>query len=122
DRGALRDAKRHAAPTVSQKAERIRHRRTDEHHRDQESRTLTEQAHRKWQERMRQQKAEVNKYNSQLGAVTQRSHEAELKRNQAQLKLEQAAESAMEQLTMTPEQLLAVELPEEFDQATARKE
>ena len=71
---------------------------------------------------MRQQKAEVNKYNSQLGAVTQRSHEAELKRNQAQLKLEQAAESAMEQLTMTPEQLLAVELPEEFDQATARKE
>ena len=119
---ARREAKRQAALIVQEQAERVGHRITDALHRAQESRTLTEQAHRKWQERMRQQKAEVNKYNSQLGAVTQRSHEAELKRNQAQLKLEQAAESAMEQLTMTPEQLLAVELPEEFDQATARKE
>ncbi len=119
---ARREAKRQAALIVQEQAERVGQRIDDALHRAQESRTLTEQAHRQWQERMRQQKAEVNKYNSQLGAVTQRAHEAELKRNQAQLKLEQAAESAMEQLTMTPEQLLAVELPEDFDQATARKE
>ena len=119
---ARREAKRQAALIVQEQAERVGQRIADALQRAQESRTLTEQAHRQWQERMRQQKAEVNKYNSQLGAVTQRAHEAELKRNQAQLKLEQAAESAMEQLTMTPEQLLAVELPEDFDQATARKE
>ena len=119
---ARRAAKRKAAEVVRDQAQRVGRRIEAALATAQQNRTVTDQTHKQWQATMQQQKQKVGELNSQLGRMTNAAHEAELARNKAQLKLEQAVTTAMEQLTMTTEQLLAVDLPEDFDMSAARKE
>jgi len=71
---------------------------------------------------MSQQKDKVSALSAQLGRLTDSAHQAELARSQAELKIEQALDNAMEQLSMTAEQLFAEELPEDFDATETRAE
>ncbi|KAB1503837.1 chromosome segregation protein SMC [Corynebacterium sp. 320] len=85
-------------------------------------RSTTEQTLKQWQAALAQQKDKLSALQAQLGRVNNAAHEAELARTQAQVKLEQALNHAMEQLAMNAEQLLSEQLPDDFDATETRAE
>ena len=117
---ARRAAAREMATCVREQAQRIADRISDALATAETNRSQTEQAHKQWQTTMAQQRDKVSALTAQLGRMNDSAHTAELARTQAQVKIEQAVTGAMEQLGLTAEQLLAEELPEDFD-ATASK-
>ena len=117
---ARRAAAREMATCVREQAQRIADRISDALATAETNRSHTEQAHKQWQTTMAQQRDKVSALTAQLGRMNDSAHTAELARTQAQVKIEQAVAGAMEQLGLTAEQLLAEELPEDFD-ATATK-
>ena len=119
---AARKAARVMAQAVQQQAGRVGQRIAEALERADENRTVTEQSYKQWQATMSQQKDKVSALTAQLGRLTDNAHSAEVARAQAQVKIEQAVESALEQLGLTAEQLLAEELPEGFDPAATRAE
>lgn len=117
---ARRAAAREMATCVREQAQRIADRISDALATAETNRSHTEQAHKQWQTTMAQQRDKVSALTAQLGRMNDNAHTAELARTQAQVKIEQAVAGVMEQLGLTAEQLLAEELPEDFD-ATATK-
>ena len=110
------------AAAVLEQARRVGARIDDALARAEENRTATDSSHKQWQATMSQQRDKVSALTAQLGRLTDSSHQAELARSQAQLKIEQALENAMEQLGMNADQLLHEELPEDFDATETRAE
>ncbi|HIW95724.1 MAG TPA: chromosome segregation protein SMC [Candidatus Corynebacterium gallistercoris] len=119
---ARKAAARTIATAVRDQAARVGERIADALARAEDNRTLKEQSHKQWQATMSQQRARVSALSNQLDSLNNASHQAELARTQAQVKIEQALSNAMEQLGMTAEQLLAEQLPEDFDAARTRAE
>lgn len=117
-----RIAAQQIAAAVLEQAERVGQRIEDALHRADEGRVATDAKHKQWQATMSQQKDKVSALTAQLGRLTDNAHQAELARSQAQLKIEQALDNAMEQLSMTAEQLFAEQLPEDFDATETRAE
>lgn len=110
------------ASAVLEQARRVGQRIDDALARAEDNRTATDASHKQWQATMSQQRDKVSALTAQLGRLTDSSHQAEIARSQAQLKIEQALENAMEQLGMNADQLLHEELPEDFDATTTRAE
>lgn len=110
------------AAMVLKQARRIGQRIDDALQRAEDNRVTTDASHKQWQTTMSQQKDKVSALTAQLGRLTDSAHQAELARSQAQLKIEQALDNAMEQLSLNAEQLLAEELPEDFDANATRAE
>ena len=110
------------ASAVLEQARRVGARIDDALARAEDNRTATEASHKQWQSTMSQQRDKVSALTAQLGRLTDSSHQAELARSQAQLKIEQALDNAMEQLGMNADQLLNEELPENFDATATRAE
>lgn len=117
-----RIAAQQTAAAVLEQAQRVGQRIEDALHRAEDARQATDAQHKQWQTTMSQQKDKVSALSAQLGRLTDTAHQAELARSQAQLKIEQALDNAMEQLSMTAEQLFAEELPEDFDATETRAE
>ncbi len=117
-----RAAARRTAELVHAQAKRVGERIAEALERASDNRTLTDQAHKQWKSTMSQQRDRVSALTAQLQRQTESSHQAELARNQAQIKLEQAVSTAMEQLGLNVEQLLAEELEEDFDPAATKAE
>ncbi|MCG7267480.1 chromosome segregation protein SMC [Corynebacterium sp. ACRQJ] len=119
---ARRAAAREMATCVREQAQRIAERIADALATAEANRSHTEQAHKQWQSTMAQQRDKVSALTAHLGRMNDNAHSAELARTQAQVKIEQAVAGAMEQLGLTAEQLLAEELPENFDAAATKAE
>lgn len=119
---ARRAAAREMATCVREQAQRIAERIADALATAEANRSHTEQAHKQWQSTMAQQRDKVSALTAHLGRMNDNAHSAELARTQAQVKIEQAVAGAMEQLGLTAEQLLAEELPEDFDAAATKAE
>lgn len=119
---ARRAAAREMATCVREQAQRIADRIADALATAEANRSHTEQAHKQWQSTMAQQRDKVSALTAHLGRMNDNAHSAELARTQAQVKIEQAVAGAMEQLGLTAEQLLAEELPEDFDAAATKAE
>lgn len=119
---ARRAAAREMATCVREQAQRIAERIADALATAEANRSHTEQAHKQWQSTMAQQRDKVSALTAHLGRMSDNAHSAELARTQAQVKIEQAVAGAMEQLGLTAEQLLAEELPEDFDAAATKAE
>lgn len=119
---ARRAAAREMATCVREQAQRIAERIADALATAETNRSHTEQAHKQWQSTMAQQRDKVSALTAHLGRMNDNAHSAELARTQAQVKIEQAVAGAMEQLGLTAEQLLAEELPEDFDAAATKAE
>lgn len=119
---ARRAAAREMATCVREQAQRIAERIADALATAEANRSHTEQAHKQWQSTMAQQRDKVSALTAHLGRMNDNAHSAELARTQAQVKIEQAVAGAMEQLGLTAEQLLAEELPEDFDAAATKTE
>ncbi|CUU66926.1 chromosome segregation protein SMC [Corynebacterium variabile] len=119
---ARRRAARERAGVVHAQAQRVDLRLKDALNRAAESRTRTAEAHRQWQETLTRNKDKVNTLTLRLNHLTDKSHQAEIARSQAQLRIEQALEQAMDQLGMAAPQLLAEAPGEDFDRETAAKE
>ncbi|WP_296109220.1 chromosome segregation protein SMC [uncultured Corynebacterium sp.] len=119
---ARRAAAREMATCVREQAQRIAERIADALATAEANRSHTEQAHKQWQSTMAQQRDKVSALTAHLGRMNDNAHSAELARTQAQVKIEQAVAGAMEQLGLTAEQLLAEELPEDFDVAATKAE
>ena len=119
---ARRAAARTIAIAVRDQAQRVGQRIADALHRADDNRTLKDQSHKQWQSTMSQQRDRVSALSNQLQRLAYASHQAELARTQAQVKIEQALNTAMEQLGMSAEQLLAEDLPEDFDAAATKAE
>jgi chromosome segregation protein len=119
---ARRRAARERAGVVHAQALRVDLRLKDALNRAAESRTRTAEAHRQWQETLARSKDKVNTLTLRLNHLTDKSHQAEIARSQAQLRLEQALDQAMDQLGMTAPQLLAEAPGEDFDRDVAAKE
>ncbi|WP_287861714.1 chromosome segregation protein SMC [Corynebacterium sp.] len=119
---ARRAAAREMATCVREQSQRIADRIADALATAEANRSQTEHAHKQWQTTMAQQRDKVSALTAQLGRMNDNAHTAELARTQAQVKIEQAVAGAMEQLGLTAEQLLAEELPEDFDPAATKAE
>lgn len=119
---ARRAAAREMATCVREQSQRIADRIADALATAEANRSQTEHAHKQWQTTMAQQRDKVSALTAQLGRMNDNAHTAELARTQAQVKIEQAVAGAMEQLGLTAEQLLAEELPEDFDAAATKAE
>lgn len=119
---ARRAASRAMAEGVASQAARVGARISDALDRADDARRVTETEYKQWQAQMSQQRDCVSALSSELGRVSDSSHAAELARTQAQVKMEQATSAAMEQLGMTVDQLLAEDLPEDFDAQVTRAE
>lgn len=119
---ARRAAAREMATCVREQSQRIADRIADALATAETNRSQTEHAHKQWQTTMAQQRDKVSALTAQLGRMNDNAHTAELARTQAQVKIEQAVAGAMEQLGLTAEQLLAEELPEDFDAAATKAE
>ncbi len=119
---ARRAAAREMATCVREQSQRIADRIADALATAEANRSQTEHAHKQWQTTMAQQRDKVSALTAQLGRMNDNAHTAELARTQAQVKIEQAVAGAMEQLGLTAEQLLAEELPEDFDVAATKAE
>ncbi|MHA7687372.1 chromosome segregation protein SMC [Corynebacterium evansiae] len=119
---ARRAAAREMATCVREQAQRIAERIADALATAEANRSHTEQAHKQWQSTMAQQRDKVSALTAHLGRMNDNAHSAELARTQAQVKIEQAVAGAMEQLGLTAEQLLAEELPEDFNAAATKAE
>lgn len=119
---ARRAAAREMATCVREQAQRIAERIADALATAEANRSHTEQAHKQWQSTMAQQRDKVSALTAHLGRMNDNAHSAELARTQAQVKIEQAVAGTMEQLGLTAEQLLAEELPEDFDAAATKAE
>ncbi len=119
---ARRAAAREMATCVREQSQRIAERIADALATAEANRSHTEQAHKQWQSTMAQQRDKVSALTAHLGRMNDNAHSAELARTQAQVKIEQAVAGAMEQLGLTAEQLLAEELPEDFDAAATKAE
>ncbi|WP_297005535.1 chromosome segregation protein SMC [uncultured Corynebacterium sp.] len=119
---ARRRAARERAHVVHAQARRVDLRLKDALARAAESRTRTAEAHRQWQETLGRHKDKVNTLTLRLNHLTDKAHQAEIARSQAQLRIEQALDQAMEQLGMTAPQLLAEAPGENFDRESAAKE
>ncbi|WP_426721873.1 chromosome segregation protein SMC [Corynebacterium auriscanis] len=119
---AARQAARVMAQAVQEQASRVGQRIAEALERADDNRTVTEQSYKQWQSTMSQQKDKVSALSAQLGRLTDNAHSAEVARAQAQVKIEQAVQSALEQLGLTAEQLLAEELPDDFDPTATRSE
>ena len=119
---ARRAAAREMATCVREQSRRIADRIADALATAEANRSHTEQAHKQWQSTMAQQRDKVSALTAHLGRMNDNAHSAELARTQAQVKIEQAVAGAMEQLGLTAEQLLAEELPEDFDAAATKAE
>ena len=115
-------AARVMAQAVHRESTRVGQRIAAAIHTAEQERTTTEQTLKQWQSTLAQQKDKVSALQAQLGRANNAAHEAELARTQAQVKLEQALSNAMEQLALSAEQLLAEELPEDFDATETRAE
>lgn len=110
------------ATAVLAHARRVGQRIDDALDRAETARGETDASLKHWQATMSQSKDKVSALNAQLGRLTDSAHQAELARAQAELKINQALENAMEQLSLTAEQLFAEQLPEDFDAAATRAE
>ncbi|MBC2681795.1 chromosome segregation protein SMC [Corynebacterium anserum] len=119
---ARRRREQKIAASVLEQARRVGRRIDDALARAEENRSTTDAAHKQWQVTMSQQREKLSALTAQLGRLTDSSHHAELARSQAQLKIEQALDNAMEQLGLNAEQLLEEQLPEDFDEKTTRAE
>ncbi|AGP31038.1 chromosome segregation protein SMC [Corynebacterium terpenotabidum] len=116
-----RRAREHAA-VVHTQAQRIDLRIRDALARAEEARTRTAQAHTQWQATLSQCRDTVTTLTLRLNHLTDKAHQAEIARSQAQLRIEQALDRAMEQLGMAAPQLLAEAPGEDFDRDAAVKE
>jgi chromosome segregation protein len=113
---------RERAEVVHAQARRVELRIRDALARSEEARQHTAEAHRQWQAALSQRKDKVDSLTLRLNHLTDKSHQAELARSQAQLRIEQALEQATEQLGMSAAQLLAEAPGEDFDREAAAKE
>ena len=117
-----RRAARERAEIVATQAQRVEVRIRDALDRAEATRSRTDEAHRQWQSTLNQRKDKVNTLTLRLNHLTDSSHSAEIARSQAQLRIEQALEQAMDQLGMSAEQLLAEAPGDDFDRDAAAKE
>lgn len=119
---ARRRRARDRASVVHAQALRVDRRIQDALDRAETARTRTAEAHRQWQDTLARCKDKVNTLTLRLNHLTDRAHQADITRSQAQLRIEQALDQAMEQLGMSAPQLLAEAPGEDFDRDTAAKE
>ncbi|MEJ4097329.1 chromosome segregation protein SMC [Corynebacterium bovis] len=119
---ARRRAAREVAAAVHAEAQRVDARIRDALDRAERQRTITGESHTRWQSSLSRKKDEVNALTTQLGRLNDTVHEVELARSQAQLKLEQALEQAMEQLGMNATELAAAAPEGPVDRTATRKE
>ncbi|WP_420099924.1 chromosome segregation protein SMC [Corynebacterium sp.] len=119
---ASRRAARERARVVAGQAQRVELRIRDALDRAEATRARTDEAHRQWQAALNERKDKVNTLTLRLNHLTSTSHTAEIARSQAQLRIEQALEQAMDQLGMTAAQLLAEAPGEDFDRDAAARE
>jgi chromosome segregation protein len=113
---------RERAEVVHAQAARVDLRLRDALARAEDARQHTAEAHRQWQATLTQRKDKVDTLTLRLNHLTDKSHQAELARSQAQLRIEQALEQATEQLGMSAAQLLAEAPGDDFDRDEAAKE
>lgn len=119
---ASRRAARERAAVVAEQARRVDLRIRDALDRAEGTRARTDEAHRQWQGALNERKDKVNTLTLRLNHLTNTSHTAEIARSQAQLRIEQALEQAMDQLGMSSAQLLAEAPGEDFDRDLAARE
>ncbi|MGO1949641.1 MAG: AAA family ATPase, partial [Mycobacteriaceae bacterium] len=117
-----RRAARERAEVVATQARRVELRIRDALDRAEATRSRTDEAHRQWQAALNQRKDKVNALTLRLNHLSDTSHTAEIARSQAQLRIEQALEQAMEQLGMNAAQLLDEAPGEDFDRDAAARE
>ncbi|MDN6281850.1 MAG: chromosome segregation protein SMC [Corynebacterium sp.] len=117
-----RRAARERAEVVAAQARRVELRIRDALDRAEATRSRTDEAHRQWQSALNERKDKVNTLTLRLNHLTDTSHSAEIARSQAQLRIEQALEQAMDQLGMSAAQLLAEAPGEDFDRDEAAKD
>ncbi|MEY8565137.1 chromosome segregation protein SMC [Corynebacteriaceae bacterium 7-707] len=119
---AKRRAARERARVVAEQARRVDLRIRDALQRAENTRARTDEAHRRWQAALNERKDKVNTLTLRLNHLTNTAHTAEIARSQAQLRIEQALEQAMDQLGMTAAQLLEEAPGEDFDRDEATRE
>lgn len=119
---AKRRAARERARMVADQARRVDLRIRDALDRAEGTRARTDEAHRQWQAALNERKDKVNTLTLRLNHLTNTAHSAEIARSQAQLRIEQALEQAMDQLGMTAAQLLDEAPGDDFDRDAANRE
>ncbi|MGV0867782.1 chromosome segregation protein SMC [Corynebacterium kalidii] len=119
---AKRRAARERAGVVADQARRVDLRIRDALQRAEDTRARTDEAHRQWQAALNERKDKVNTLTLRLNHLTNTAHTAEIARSQAQLRIEQALEQAMDQLGMNAAQLLAEAPGDDFDRDEAARE
>ncbi|MGJ0182789.1 chromosome segregation protein SMC [Corynebacterium glyciniphilum] len=119
---AKRRAARERARVVADQARRVDLRIRDALDRAEGTRARTDEAHRQWQAALNERKDKVNTLTLRLNHLTNTAHSAEIARSQAQLRIEQALEQAMDQLGMAAAQLLDEAPGDDFDRDAATRD